>query len=147
MPRWEVRTFINSLGTRKANTIIATGIDLAKIIFAVGGVNVRAWVVQGQPEVARFKLGVTIAAPPSGVVKVKACLGAHCWDRQFQTLGRTVRLMTPNLLTPNRKTGKCGKSRAVVLISLSITDHHCAVSRTPCAGRRKAKFQFPPPRQ
>ena len=92
--------------------IIATGIDLAKNIFAVHGVNVGGTVLLRQPKVARAKLGAMIAALPPGVIGMEACSGAHYWARQFQAHGHTVRLMAPKLVTPYRMTGKHGKNDA-----------------------------------
>ena len=93
-------------------TIIATGINLAKNIFAVHGVNHGGAVVLRQPKVARAKLGAMIAALPPGVIGMEACSGAHFWARQFQAHGHTVRLMAPKLVTPYRMTGKRGKNDA-----------------------------------
>ena len=93
-------------------TIIATGIDLAKNIFAVHGVNVGATVLLRQPKAARAKLDAMIAALPPGVIGMEACSGAHHWARQFQAHGHTARLMAPKLVTPYRMTGKRGNNDA-----------------------------------
>ena len=93
-------------------TIIATGIDLAKNIFAVHGVNQGGSVALRQPKVARARVGAMIAVLPPGVIGMEACLGAHHWARQFQTHGHTVRLMAPKLVTPYRMTGMHGKNDA-----------------------------------
>ena len=90
--------------------IIATGIDLAKNIFAVHGVNVGGTVWLRQPKVARAKLGAMTAALAPGVIGMEACSGAHYWVRQLQAQGHTVRLMTPKLVTPKRMTGQRGKN-------------------------------------
>ena len=92
--------------------IIATGIDLAKNVFAVHGVNLGGAVQLRQPKVARAKLGALIAALPPTVIGMEACSGAHYWARQFQAHGHTVRLMAPKLVTPYRMTGKRGKNDA-----------------------------------
>ena len=73
MPRWEVQTLINSLERGRFVAIIATGIDLAKNIFAVHGVNQSGAVQLRQPKVARAKLGAMIAALPPGVIGIEAC--------------------------------------------------------------------------
>ena len=93
-------------------TIIATGIDLAKNIFAVHGVNVGGTVLLRHPKVARAKLGALIAALPPGVIGMEVCSGAHYWARQFQAHGHTVRLMAPKHVTFYRMTGKRGKNDA-----------------------------------
>ena len=92
--------------------IIATGIDLAKSVFAVHGVDERGAVQLRQPKVARGKLNALIAALPPGVIAMEACSGAHYWARQFQAHGHTVRLMAPKLVTPYRMSGKRGKNDA-----------------------------------
>jgi len=93
-------------------TIIATGIDLAKNVFAVHGVSAGGAVQMRQPKVARGKLNALIASLPPGVVGMEACSGAHHWARQFQAHGHTVRLMAPKLVTPYRMSGKRGKNDA-----------------------------------
>jgi len=95
-------------------TIIATGIDLAKNVFAVHGVSVGGLVQVRQPKVARAKLGALIAGLPRGVIGMEACWGAHHWARQFQAHGNTVRLMAPKLVTPYRMSGKRGKNDAAI---------------------------------
>ena len=76
--------------------IIATGIDLAKNVFAVHGVD-RGGVVQlRQPKVGRAKLNALMAALPPTVIGMEACSGAHYWAREFQALWHTVRFMAPN---------------------------------------------------
>ena len=92
--------------------IIATGIDLAKNVFAVHGVNESGKVDLRQPRVARAKLNALIAALPPGLIGMEACSGAHYWARQFQAHGHTVKLMAPKLVTPFRMTGKRGKNDA-----------------------------------
>ena len=93
-------------------TIMATGIDLAKNVFAVHGVNGGGVVQLRQPKVARGKLGALIAGLPPGIIGMEACSGAHHWARQFQAHGHTVRLMAPKLVTPYRMSGKRGKNDA-----------------------------------
>ena len=61
MPRWEVRTFINSLLRGRLTTIIATGIELSKNVFAVRGENLGGAVLLRQPKVGRAKLGRSVA--------------------------------------------------------------------------------------
>ena len=74
--------------------IIATGIDLAKIIFAVHGVNDGGTVLLRQPKVARAKLGAMIAALPPGVIGMEACSGAQYWA-QMSGRGSSKRMATP----------------------------------------------------
>ena len=93
-------------------TIVYVGIDLAKNVFALHGVNESGTVQLRQPKVARAKLNVLVAALPPCTIGIEACSGAHHWARQFQAQGHTVRLMAPKLVTPYRMSGKRGKNDA-----------------------------------
>jgi len=93
-------------------TIIATGIDLAKNVFAAHGVNDAGKVELRHPKVARAKLNALVAALPPGMIGMEACSGAHYWARLFQSHGHTVKLMAPKLVTPYRMSGKRGKNDA-----------------------------------
>jgi transposase len=70
-------------------TIITVGIDLAKNVFAVHGVDDNGKAVLVKPKVARDKLAELIARPPPCVVGMEACSGAPHWARQFRPYGHT----------------------------------------------------------
>jgi len=93
-------------------TILTAGIDLAKNVFAVHGVNASGAVQLRQPKVARAKLNALVASLPPCTIGIEACSGAHHWARQFQAHGHSVRLMAPKLVTPYRMSGKRGKNDA-----------------------------------
>jgi transposase len=92
--------------------ILTVGIDTAKNVFAVHGVDEAGKVQLRQPKVARGKLDAVIAALPPCTIGIEACTGAHYWARQFQAHGHTVKLMAPKLVTPYRMSGKRGKNDA-----------------------------------
>ena len=92
--------------------ILTVGIDLAKNVFAVHGVNEAGAAQLRQPKVARAKLNALIASVPPCTIGIEACSGAHHWARQFQAHGHTVRLIAPKLVTPYRMSGKRGKNDA-----------------------------------
>ncbi|MBQ0946617.1 IS110 family transposase [Ideonella sp. 4Y16] len=93
-------------------TILTVGIDLAKNVFAVHGVNQAGRPELLKPAVARDKLPELIAALPPCVIGMEACSGAHHWARQFEAHGHTVRLIAPKFVTPYRMSGKRGKNDA-----------------------------------
>jgi transposase len=93
-------------------TILTVGIDTAKNVFAVHGVDAAGKVQLRQPKVARAKLNALIASLPPCTIGLEACSGAHYWARQFQAHGHTVRLIAPKLVTPYRMSGKRGKNDA-----------------------------------
>ena len=92
--------------------IVTVGIDLAKNVFALHGVDEAGAARLKQPKVARGKLNAAVAALPPCVIGMEACSGAHYWARQFQAQGHTVKVMAPKLVTPYRMTGKRGKNDA-----------------------------------
>lgn len=92
--------------------ILFVGIDLAKNVFAVHGVNESGRPELVRPSVPRGKLGELMAALPPCTIGMEACSGAHHWARQFQAYGHTVRLMAPKFVTPYRLSGKRGKNDA-----------------------------------
>ena len=93
-------------------SIITVGIDLAKNVFAVHGVDDNGKPALVKPKVAREHLLPLIAQLPSCVIGMEACSGAHHWARLFRQHGHTVRLMAPKFVTPYRMSGKRGKNDA-----------------------------------
>ena len=92
--------------------ILTVGIDLAKNVFAVHGVNDAGKAELVRPAVPREQLTALVAALRPCVIGLEACSGAHHWARQFEALGHTVRLIAPKFVTPYRMTGKRGKNDA-----------------------------------
>jgi transposase len=107
----EGRDFIN-LSERDAMAIVTVGIDLAKNVFAVHGVDASGKAALVPPSVARGKLMELIASLPPCLIGMEACSGAHHWARLFVGMGHTVRLMAPKFVTPYRMSGKLGKNDA-----------------------------------
>jgi transposase len=93
-------------------SIVFVGIDLAKNVFAVHGVNEAGQPVLVKPSVARAKLLELVASLPPCTIGMEACSGAHHWARQFTAHGHTVRLMAPKFVAPYRLSGKKGKNDA-----------------------------------
>src|SRR5512139_926245 len=90
VPRWEVRDLINSLQKGKSMSIVYVGVDLAKNVFAVHGVDESGKPALVRPAVARARLHELIAALPPCTVAMEACTGAHHWARLFAARGHTV---------------------------------------------------------
>jgi transposase len=80
--------------------IVTVGIDLAKNVFAVHGVDETGKAVLVRPEVPRAKLMELIANVPPCLIGMEACSGAHHWAREFAQFGHTVRLMAPKFVVP-----------------------------------------------
>lgn len=91
--------------------IITIGIDLAKNVFSVHGVDENGKVAL-QRTVRRDQLLNWAATLPTCVIAMETCSGAHEWARQFAALGHTARLIAPKFVTPYRMGGKRGKNDA-----------------------------------
>jgi len=85
--------------------ITTVGIDLAKLVFSVHGVDEHGAVVI-RKTVSRSRFVSMVAQWPACVIGMEACSGAHEWARRFQALGHTVRIMAPRFVAPYRKSGK-----------------------------------------
>ena len=92
--------------------IVTVGIDLAKNIFALHGIDQSGKAVLIKPKVARGQLLELIASLPPCLIGMEACTGAHHWARQFRQHGHTVKLMAPKFVAPYRMSGKRGKNDA-----------------------------------
>lgn len=95
--------------------ILYVGIDLAKNVFAVHGVDEHGKPALVRPKVTRDKLHELVAALPPCTTGMEACSGAHHWARLFGDLGHTVRLMAPKFVAPYRLSGRQGKNDAAAI--------------------------------
>ena len=81
------------------------GIDLAKNIFQLHGVDKRGKVVLSR-RVSRGKLMEVMANLPPCLLGMEACIGANYWAREFEKMGHTVKLMSAKFVRPYVKTNK-----------------------------------------
>lgn len=92
--------------------IVTVGVDLAKNVFAVHGVDEGGKPALVRPKVARGQLHELIALLPPCTIGMEACSGAHHWARLFMAQGHTVKLIAPAFVVPYRLAGKRGKTDA-----------------------------------
>lgn len=90
---------------KSMNHVTTVGIDLAKNVFSLHGVNAQGREVLRRT-VRRGQLLAVVAQLPPCLIGLEACSGAHEWARQFATFGHTVRLMAPKFVAPYRRGGK-----------------------------------------
>lgn len=81
------------------------GIDLAKNIFQLHGVDKRGKVVLSR-RIRREKLGELIANLPPCLIGMEACRGSHHFARAFEKMGHSVKLMSAGFVKPYVKTNK-----------------------------------------
>jgi transposase len=82
--------------------ITAVGLDLAKQIIQVHGIDVAGRVVL-RKAVRRERLLALLAQLPRCVVGMEACSGAHHWARELKKLGHEPRIMAAEFVRPFRK--------------------------------------------
>jgi transposase len=74
--------------------ITTIGIDLAKSVFQIHGVNQHGNVAIKQ-QLKRQQMTAFFANLPPCLIGMGACGGAHHWARQLQRFGHSVKLMAP----------------------------------------------------
>lgn len=92
--------------------IVFVGIDLAKNVFALHGVDEHGKPVLVRPSVARAKLHELVASLLPCTIAMEACSGAHHWARLFAAHGHSVRQIAPKFVAPYRMSGARGKNDA-----------------------------------
>jgi transposase len=86
-------------------TISTIGLDIAKSVFQVHGVDAAGQVVVRRQLKRRQVLGFFAKLPPC-LVGIEACASSHYWARELQALGHTVRLIPPAYVKPYVKRQK-----------------------------------------
>jgi transposase len=84
---------------------IRFGIDLAKTVFAVHGVDAAGEVVVRR-QLRREQVLRFFAKQPPALIGLEACGSAHYWARELAKLGHEVRLMAPLYAKAYLKRGK-----------------------------------------
>ena len=86
-------------------SITTIGLDIAKSVFQVHGVDAEGNVVLRRQLKRRFVLAFFERMPPC-LVGIEACASSHHWSRELKALGHTVRLMPPAYVKPYVKRQK-----------------------------------------
>ncbi len=85
--------------------VTTLGIDVAKSIFRIHGVDVRGAAVLHR-QLTRKQLLPFLARLEPCLAGMEACAGTHYWAREIEKLGHTAKLMSPHFVTPYRKSQK-----------------------------------------
>jgi transposase len=104
VPEWLCRQPLESEGA-SAMQITTVGIDLAKNVFQIHGVNEHGKVVL-RKQMRREQVTAFFANLPPSLIGMEACSSAHHWARKLQEFGHTVRLMAPQFVKPYVKSNK-----------------------------------------
>ncbi len=82
-------------------TMTMIGIDLAKTIFRINGVDENGKRVMNK-NLHRESMVSFFAQLPACTVAMEACASSHYWGRTIESLGHVVRLIHPRYVTPYR---------------------------------------------
>src|SRR3977135_803575 len=91
--------------------ITTVGIDLAKAVFQVHGVDERGKTVLRKQLKRKDVLSFFANLEPC-LIGMEAGGSAHYWARKLSQLGHTVRLMAPQVVKPYVKTNKNDRNDA-----------------------------------
>jgi transposase len=87
------------------NQVVTIGLDIAKSVFQVHGVDVDGAVALRR-RLTRGRLLAFFAKLPRCLIGLEACGSAHFWARELSALGHEVRLIPPSYVKPYVKRQK-----------------------------------------
>jgi transposase len=90
---------------KTVTTVTTIGLDIAKSVFQVHGID-RAGSVVVRQQLKRRKVLAFFTKQPACLVGIEACASAHYWARELTALGHDVRLMPPAYVKPYVKRQK-----------------------------------------
>src|SRR3954453_21402316 len=95
-------------------TVTTIGLDIAKSVFQVHGVDGAGQVVIRRQLKRRSVLTFFQKLPPC-LVGIEACASSHHWSRELQALGHKVRLIPPAYVKPyvKRQKNDCTDAEAI----------------------------------
>ena len=85
--------------------VSTVGIDLAKSVFVLHGVNELGKTVF-KKQLRRDKMAAFFVNLPACLIGMEACGGAHHWARLLQAKGFVVKLIAPQFVKPYVKSNK-----------------------------------------
>lgn len=85
--------------------ITRIGIDLAKQVFQIHGVDCHGKAVVKKP-LRRSQMLAYFSKLPPTLIGMEACGSAHYWARELGKMGHDARLMSPQFVKPYVKSGK-----------------------------------------
>lgn len=105
------------------------GIDLAKNVFQLHGTDGDGKLILSR-RLRRDQLLTEVAKLPPLTIGIEACTGAFYWQREFQKLGHTVRVIAPQYVKPFVKHQKNDRNDAEAI----------------CTATRQPNMKFVPPK-
>jgi transposase len=130
-------------------TITTIGLDIAKSVFQVHGVDAEGKVIIRRQLKRRYVLAFFQKLPPC-LVGIEACASSHHWSRELKALGHTVRLMPPAYVKPYVKRQKNDAADAEAICeAVTRANMRFVATKTPeqqsCLMLHRTRHLFHPP--
>jgi len=111
--------------------ITTIGLDIAKSVFQVHGIDAEGSVLIRRQLKRRYVLAFFQKLPPC-LVGIEACASSHHWSRELKALGHTVRLMPPAYVKPYVKRQKNDAADAEAICeAVTRTNMRFVETKTP----------------
>src|ERR1700681_3262329 len=112
-------------------TITTIGLDIAKSVFQVHGIDAEGNVLIRRQLKRRYVLAFFQKLPPC-LVGIEACASSHHWSRELKALGHNVRLMPPAYVKPYVKRQKNDAADAEAICeAVSRANMRFVATKTP----------------
>jgi transposase len=102
--------------------VTTIGLDVAKNVLQVHGVNQRGHVILTK-RLARKKVLPFFAQLSPCLIGIEASGGTHYWARELMKLGHTVKLISPQFVTPYRQSQKNDANDAAAICEAVSRPH------------------------
>jgi transposase len=113
------------------HTITTIGLDIAKSVFQVHGIDAEDKVIIRRQLKRRYVLAFFQKLAPC-LVGIEACASSHHWSRELKALGHTVRLMPPAYVKPYVKRQKNDAADAEAICeAVSRVNMRFVATKTP----------------
>ncbi|MFH1829359.1 MAG: IS110 family transposase [Pseudomonadota bacterium] len=104
---------------RSAERLEIVGIDLAKSVFQIHGVDASGKALV-RKKLSRGELIAFMENLPKTRVVMEACGGSNYWARRFREMGHEVKLIAPQFVKPFVKTNKSDKADAEAIVEAGM---------------------------
>jgi transposase len=112
-------------------TVTTIGLDIAKSVFQVHGIDAEGGVLIRRKLKRRHVLAFFEKLPPC-LVGIEACATSHHWSRELTALGHSVRLMPPAYVKPYVKRQKNDAADAEAICeAVTRTNMRFVETKTP----------------
>jgi transposase len=119
--------------------ITTVGVDLAKTVFQIHGVDARGNAVLRKQVKRTEMLSFFVNLPPC-LIGMEACASAHHWARKLIELGHEVKLMAPQFVKPYVKSNKNDRNDAEAICEAVARPNMAMCICVPCSSTARVRY-------